>query len=544
MRTSRLRRSLQKVVDVKDSEATSLLSGFGALFCTLGTYFLLLPLRDEAGLTLGTDLFPTLFNCSFILTIVATPIVSAFLSRPAVRRSCSIRQLFSLFAFSILAFFVLYHAASWHPTSVKTAEDIHRQLQQQTAPNLTSKSATYPDAANQAKTGDPNLTRGQKAVRIAFYLWLSLLNLLATSTLWARAADVFDSSAASRLFGFLGAGATIGQLAGSLTAAAWASIPSFSLAGDPSSHPDGPPLAPLMLSAVLLETAGRMAASMQPTRTFEDLSKKTEADNQYARTTSRQSNLTPVPSQSQSDLSRPPSATRVPSRVTHGSMWITWDLSAVRRGLAQLLEGFRLIARSGYLCHVCLHFVLHYIVSTFFYFEKTLVVAGGGGTASQRVATFASLNSMSAGAVALIQLTATGHMLSKLGVAWSLTAAPLISVCLMAATALYPNIVMIGVGEILRKVINYSLARPAREILYTVISTEEKYKAKVCIDTIILRMGDSIGAAVFRLLDSLLGLGPAGLAAAAVPLCTAWGAVAFCLGKKQQQLSVQRGCDR
>ena len=43
-------------------------------------------------------------------------------------------------------------------------------------------------------------------------------------------------------------------------------------------------------------------------------------------------------------------------------------------------------------------------------------------------------------------------MLSKLGVAWSLTAAPLISVCLMAATALYPNLVMIGVGEILRKV--------------------------------------------------------------------------------------------
>jgi len=110
----------------------------------------------------------------------------------------------------LAAFFVLYHAASWHPTPVKAAEDIHRQLQQHTAPSLTSKSATYTDTASQAKTGDPNLTRGQKAVRVAFYLWLSLLNLLATSTLWARAADVFDSSAASRLFGFLGAGATIG----------------------------------------------------------------------------------------------------------------------------------------------------------------------------------------------------------------------------------------------------------------------------------------------------------------------------------------------
>ena len=92
--------------------------------------------------------------------------------------------------------------------------------------------------------------------------------------------------------------------------------------------------------------------------------------------------------------------------------------------------------------------------------------------------------------------------------------------------------------------INYSLARPAREILYTVISTEEKYKAKVCIDTIILRMGDSIGAAVFRLLDSLLGFGPAGLATAAVPLCLVWSTVAFRLGRKQQRLSSQRGSDR
>ena len=94
------------------------------------------------------------------------------------------------------------------------------------------------------------------------------------------------------------------------------------------------------------------------------------------------------------------------------------------------------------------------------------------------------------------------------------------------------------------QVINYSLARPAREILYTVITTEEKYKAKVCIDTIILRMGDSIGAAVFKLLDSLLGFGPAGLAAAAVPLCLVWSTVAFRLGKKQQQVSTQRGSDQ
>ena len=90
-----------------------------------------------------------------------------------------------------------------------------------------------------------------------------------------------------------------------------------------------------------------------------------------------------------------------------GNTWGTCDLSGAHQGLSQLFEGFRLIAKSGYLCHVCLHFVMHYLISTFFYFEKTLVVASSGGSASQRVATFATINSMSAGAVALIQLTAT-----------------------------------------------------------------------------------------------------------------------------------------
>lgn len=94
-----------------------------------------------------------------------------------------------------------------------------------------------------------------------------------------------------------------------------------------------------------------------------------------------------------------------PSKLHLG--YVGWDLTAVKQGLWQAIEGVRLIARSGYLCHVCMHFVLHYVVSTFFYFEKTLVVARSGGSASQRVATFANINSMSAGAVALIQLTAT-----------------------------------------------------------------------------------------------------------------------------------------
>ena len=114
------------------------------------------------------------------------------------------------------AFYLLYYAVSFqsHESVLlpQSADHPHRQLHQQSFSHPSSNSTTQTKAANQAKTGDPSLSGCQKAVRVGFYRWLSLLNLLATSTLWARAANAFDSNAAARLFGFLGAGATLGIL--------------------------------------------------------------------------------------------------------------------------------------------------------------------------------------------------------------------------------------------------------------------------------------------------------------------------------------------
>ena len=149
-----------------------------------------------------------------------------------------------------------------------------------------------------------------------------------------------------------------------------------------------------------------MAASMQSSDTLGDLSADKRAKPEEQPAPGRRA-AGAVLNWGQAAPARQKAAPKGGVQGSCGVMWVTWDLGAVRRGVGQLLGGFRLIARSGYLCHVCLHFVLHYIVSTFFYFEKTLVVASGGGSASQRVATFATINSMSAGAVALIQLTAT-----------------------------------------------------------------------------------------------------------------------------------------
>lgn len=101
--------------------------------------------------------------------------------------------------------------------------------------------------------GAATLTSAQAAVRVAFFLAVSLLNVVSVSALWARSADVFGPEQAGRLFGLLGAGATLGQLVGSLGARALAKAPVLGGGGG------APSLLPLLASAGMLELAGRAA---------------------------------------------------------------------------------------------------------------------------------------------------------------------------------------------------------------------------------------------------------------------------------------------
>ena len=104
-----------------------------------------------------------------------------------------------------------------------------------------------------AAAGASQLTGAQAAVRVCFFLWVSLLNLVGVSTLWARSADAFSPESAGRLFGLLGAGATLGQLLGSLAAGAMARAPLLGGGGG------SPSLLPLLVSAAMLELAGQAA---------------------------------------------------------------------------------------------------------------------------------------------------------------------------------------------------------------------------------------------------------------------------------------------
>jgi len=95
-----------------------------------------------------------------------------------------------------------------------------------------------------------------------------------------------------------------------------------------------------------------------------------------------------------------------------------------------------------------------------------------------------------------------------------------------------PTLAILIIFLVVRRASNFALARPARETLFTVVSREDKYKAKNFIDTVVYRTGDQMGAWTSPLL-ARLGLGLAGVSLVATPIAFVWLLISVWLGKKQ-----------
>jgi len=113
---------------------------------------------------------------------------------------------------------------------------------------------------------------------------------------------------------------------------------------------------------------------------------------------------------------------------------------------------------------------------------------------------------------------------------------PLLSALGFAAIGFAPLPTVLATFQVLRRAAGFALLRPAREVLFTVLRREDKYKAKSLIDTFGYRFGDQIGAWSYPLLR-WLGLGLSGISWVAVPLGVIWCTMSIWLGRKQRQLA-------
>jgi ATP:ADP antiporter, AAA family len=301
----------------------------------------------------------------------------------------------------------------------------------------------------------------------AFYIWLSVFNLFVISIAWSLMADVFNADQGHRLFGQIAAGASLGGLAGPLLS--------------------GLLVAPLGHSGLLLLSTALLLTTLMPVRHLIGW---------------RERHGTPE------DRQNPPEA-----RIG-GSVW----------------AGLTLIFRSPYLLGISLFVILLTLVSTFLYFEQARLVEASFPDRAAQTQVFSAIDFIVQSLTIFIQVFVTGRLTRKRGVTVLLTTVPvtmMFGFSLLAVAATLPVLLFV---MIVRRVGEYALVRPGREMLFTNVDAETKYKAKNAIDTFVYRGGDVVAAWANV---GIVALGTTALAAIiGAFLAGAWGAVGWLLGRR------------
>jgi AAA family ATP:ADP antiporter len=202
-------------------------------------------------------------------------------------------------------------------------------------------------------------------------------------------------------------------------------------------------------------------------------------------------------------------------------------------------SGLTHIARSPYLLGLAGSMLLYTTTSTWAYFQQTDLAREAFTDSASRTAFFGSLDIWVNSITVIIQIFLTGRLLKWFGVGFTLVAMPFLSMIGFAAMGIAPALALLAVFQVGRRVAAYALMRPSREILFTVLRREDKYKVKSVTDTLGYRTGDQIGAWSYGGLHAM-GLSLASISFIAVPVVAGWCALSLWLARKQIALAHAR----
>lgn len=330
----------------------------------------------------------------------------------------------------------------------------------------------------------------------AFYIWLSVFNLFVVSIFWSIMADVFGRDRAKKVFGVIAVGGTLGAICGPI-------IVNSLLGG----------------SLSLEWPFGEKPAAWTPVEF-----PKVEREWVFLAAL--------VPLQA--------AILCAGSLIKRGEAWRSGAAARAeeREPTADALAGFRLIVGSRYLQTLSLYMLLFTITSTFIYVEQANMIAEKFPDAAARTKAFANLDLYTNLLTLGTQLFLTRQIIRLLGVGGTLAVLPAITFCGFGALAVTGSVPVLYSYQVVRRGMHYAVDRPAREVLYTPLSPDEKYKSKAFIDTFVYRAGDMLGGWAPTWLGKVSGW--IGLKAALpswtlwMPLSLLWIATAVVLGVMQR----------
>ena len=310
---------------------------------------------------------------------------------------------------------------------------------------------------------------GTAWVARVFFVWVSVFNLFAVVVFWSFMADIFSSEQGKRLFGFIGAGGTAGALLGPVITI-WLSLPLG-------------PVNLLLIAVVFLEFAVLCVHRLER------------------------------------------AATSAPAHVA--------PAAADARIGGSAIAGIAEVARSPYLLGVTVWVSLLSFGGTFLYFQQAHIVSTTLHGAAQQTRLFAGID-LAVGLLTLAtQSFVTGRFLKRFGVAPAAAALPAVYVVAFAVLALMPGLAAVVFFQAIQRTMNFAISNPARQVFYTVVSREAKYKAKNLIDVVVFRGSDALYGWLFDSLQ-VFGLKLAAIAACAVPAALGWLVLSVALGRTQE----------
>jgi AAA family ATP:ADP antiporter len=416
---------IKKLVNVKSGEMKALLWSFAYFFFLLTTYYVLRPVRDAMGTEGGIRGLSWLFAATFAATLITVPFQSQLAAK--LPRPIFIRVVYLFLVANMLLFWFLMRS---HIATVGVAR--------------------------------------------AFFIWTTVFSVFTVSVFWSFMADLYSTEQSKRLFGFIGAGGTIGSMLGAKITVYLA-------------KPIG--VANLVLLASVLLVLAVICAHF----------------------------LERAAAEAQASTEGFVAASAGRAKAVGGGMF----------------EGFPLLFKSGYLGGIGLWVFLLSLAGTFLYFILQNLVSDAHMDQATRTAFFANIDWWTNIASVTMQVLLTGRIISLIGTGRSAAFVALVFLVGFVVLALNPVLGVAAIFQIVQRSANFGIANIARESLWTVVSREEKFKAKNIVDGAVFRGADALNAQIFNGLAALMKV-PA-IAAVGVGIAVGWVALSLGLGRTQDK---------
>lgn len=312
-----------------------------------------------------------------------------------------------------------------------------------------------------------------------YFVWFSVINLYLISIFWTLMVELFNAAQATRLFAFIAAGGSIGAIA-------------------------GPLLTRLLVNRVGLDGLLLIAAAgFLFVIGLVQLLIRAKGRLQESGVHSQRSTM---------------------DHALPGTAW----------------AGFRQLFSRPYLQQQALFILLMTWVATISYFLQTEVIARNLSSVAARTIAIADIDLVVNIATALVLILGVGQFVRRFGLTATLVLNPLIMVGTFVALVFAPSVFMVQLLQVVRRVTQYAIARPSREICFAVLDQETRYKAKNVIDTTVYRFGD-ITASMLQAGLRALGTGLLTVLAAGVAASALWGWAALALGRRYESLRQDAG---